>query len=270
METAVFRKIVEEIGQQRGPILRLIAWGEPLLHPRLVQMTRIARMAAPSTLLTLITNGYHMKPDTALALMQSGMDLVEVSIDAAFPGTYWQRRVSDHPNAFSTVESNVRAMIQQRDLLGLGTRVAVSFILYPRRDSEAEFDAFERRWQGVADAVVKRPAHTFKGALALSLPPPSERPPCRCLWARLNISPWGQMSVCYNDWENSHVLGDLRDPETTISEIWRGAVLTQWRRQQRRGDFRGCCAVCKDYNPLAWQHPYEELVGRVLRGSRDT
>ena len=70
------------------------------------------------------------------------------------------------------------------------------------------------------------------------------------------------MSVCYNDWENKYILGDLRDADTTIAGIWQGPTLTQLRVGQRKGIFAGLCAECRDYNPDAWNHPYEQVVGR--------
>jgi hypothetical protein len=70
------------------------------------------------------------------------------------------------------------------------------------------------------------------------------------------------VNVCYNDWENKYVLGDLRDPDTTIASIWQGTPLTQLRVDQCKGIFGGMCAECRDYNPDAWNRPYERVVSR--------
>jgi hypothetical protein len=174
-------------------------------------------------------------------------------------------RVSSDPNAFHAVESNVREMIRQRDEAGFRTRVAVSFIVWPNEESQAEFDVFQKKWQGIADEIVQRQLHTFKGTVQRTTPLPAPRRPCYGLWARCNINPWGQVSVCYNDWEREYILGDLRDPNTTIAEIWRGSALARLRAEQRRGIFQGICAKCQDYNPDAWEHPYEEIVARCAR-----
>ena len=104
MEEAIFRKIVDEMGSRPGSALRFIAWGEPLLHPKVVEFTYYAHQAASHNPLTLITNGYWLTPDCSRALMEAGLDLVEVSIDAATPETYQKVRVSRHLDAFSQVE----------------------------------------------------------------------------------------------------------------------------------------------------------------------
>lgn len=261
MATPVFRKIVDEMADHPGSILRLIAWGEPLCHPKLVEFIAYAAGKARGCPVTLITNGYNMPPERSRAMMEGGLDLIEVSIDAATPQTYQRMRFSRHGGAFESVERNVRDMARQRDELGLHTRLTVSFIEHPTPESRGECAVFQRRWCGVVDEVIRRPAHTFKGVVPLAeLPGP--RPPCYGLWARCNINPWGQINVCFNDWENRYVLGDLREPGSTIADVWRGPQLTQWRADQCRGRFHGICKTCRDYNPNAWDRPYEKVVER--------
>ncbi|RJQ69170.1 MAG: radical SAM protein [Desulfobacteraceae bacterium] len=262
MEMTVFSKIADELGQHPTSTLRFIAWGEPLLHPNVVEFTRYARKAASHNLLTLITNGYWLTPDLACALMEAGLNLVEVSIDAATLETYRQERTSIHHDAFSRVGQNVKDMVYQRNEKGFRTRIVVSFISYPTRESRAEYTLFEQYWSGIADEIVKRPVHTFKGSVPVIAPLPNPRPPCYCLWARCNINPWGQVNVCYNDWENKNILGDLRDSCTSIANLWQGSTLAQLRADQCRGIFQGICAECRDYNPDAWSHPYEQVVKR--------
>jgi pyruvate-formate lyase-activating enzyme len=270
MEVGVFRRIADEMGAYPETALRFIAWGEPLLHPQAVELVHYARQAACRNPLTLITNGYWLTPDRSLALMDSGLDLVEISLDAATPETYRQVRASRHADAFSRVERNVREMVNRRNKSGFRTRIVVSYIVHPSVESVTEYGLFVEKWAGVADEIIKRPVHTFKGSVPAIAPLPSPRSPCHGLWARCNITPWGQASVCYNDWENRYILGDLRDPDATIASIWQGPTLTQLRAEQCRGTFTGMCAECRDYNPEAWNHPYEQVVSRCHRAVRQS
>jgi pyruvate-formate lyase-activating enzyme len=262
METTVFRRIADELGRYPHALLRFIAWGEPLMHPHLVELVGYARRAAPRKRLTLITSGYLLTPKRSQDLMVARLDLVEVSIDAATPATYRRVRLSPDPDAFAVVEQNVREALRLRDALGSRMRIVVSYVVWPHEESEAEYGAFHAKWSGTADDVVKRPLHSFKGTVDPRGPLPIVRQPCYGLWARCHVNPWGQVGVCYNDWDNHYVLGDFRRPGTTIAGIWQGPELSRLRAEQCRGLFRGCCARCRDYNPDAWQHPYEEVVAR--------
>ncbi len=262
MSRDVFGKIAAELGRNPGASLRLIAWGEPLLHPDIVEFAAIARRNAPENVLSLITNGYHLTPALSLALMEAGLDLIDVSIDAASPATYRRVRIAPVPDAFERVTGNVRAMVAQRNGGGYRTRLAVSFIVWPDEASRAEYETFAAAWAGQVDEVIRRPLHTFKGTVQAGSELPAVRRPCRGLWSRCNINPWGQVNLCYNDWENRYVLGDLRDPCQTIAAVWQGPVLNRLREEQCRGAFGQPCASCRDYNPDAWEHPYDLVTAR--------
>lgn len=270
LDAAVFTRIVTEMGRYPWSALRLIAWGEPLLHPRLVDFVAEARRLAPRNPITFITNGHALGPARSMALMRAGLDLIEISIDAASPEHYRRVRPNRDPRAFERVEANVQAMLEQRQAYQLGTRIVVSFIRWPTPASAAELTRFRARWTGRADEVVERPLHSFMGTVPLAAPPPMPRRPCYALWARFAINPWGEASVCYNDWTRRDLLGDLHDPAVTIAGLWRGPVLEQRRREQCGGCFSGVCAGCRDFNPGAWERPYEEVIGRCqsVPGSR--
>ncbi|MEJ2405625.1 MAG: radical SAM/SPASM domain-containing protein [Candidatus Thiodiazotropha sp.] len=273
LDAEVFERIVSEMGQYPWSVLRLIGWGEPLRHPHLLDFVALAHQVAPRNPITLITNGYDLSSENSLALMESGLDLVEISIDAASAGYYEHVRPSHDPNAFSRVETNVEAMISQRNAHGFSTRVAVSFILWPNQESKVELNQFRHRWANLADEVIVRPLHSFIGTVTsvASYNTSTNRPPCYALWGRFAINPWGEASVCYNDWSRHDLLGDLHDPQVTIADIWRGPILEQLRRQQCAGRFTGICEKCQDHNPGSWEHPYEKVVSRcqVFAKSRD-
>ena len=265
MDFEVFRKIADEMGRHPESVLRLIAWGEPLLHPRLDEFVSYMRKAGPHNKVTLITNGSLLTPARSLALMKAGLDLVEVSIDAAHEATYRARRRTSLAEAFRTVVSNVQSMAALRREHKIETRIVVSFIVAPNQDSEQEFVEFREVWSRTVDDVVKRPQHTFKGTLSQHRPLPARRTPCQGLWTRCDITPWGEVSVCYNDWERANILGDLNDDDVSIESVWRGQVLRQMQVAQTEGRFCGICEHCKDYNPDADVAPYEMVIDRVFR-----
>jgi pyruvate-formate lyase-activating enzyme len=262
MDMALLYKIADELAQHPGSILRLSAWGEPCLYPELVD---IVAYASNRTKVVLITNGYALSSSLSLQLMKSGLCLAEISIDAAHADTYHRVRASVHPDAFDVVTCHARRMIEQRNLHGLQSRVVVSYVTWPNEESEREFADFHRTWSGVADDVVKRRLHSFSCAIDPSLIVlPPDRVPCFGLWGRCVVDPWGRIVICYNQWEESeeNVLADLRDPTVSISGTWRGPAMTRLRHEQTNGIFTGPCANCRDYNPFAWEHPFEEVISR--------
>jgi MoaA/NifB/PqqE/SkfB family radical SAM enzyme len=263
MELKVFRKILHEVSSCVHSAIRFIGWGEPLLHPNLIAMVRESKEIAPNIPLTLITNGYFLSENIAYDLMDAGLNLIEISIDAAYPESYAKRRCSKDKNAFNVVTSNVKKMLEYKNKFS--TKIVVSYIVYPTKSSEEEFDVFSHYWKNLVDEIIKRPAHSFKGILPDIRKPPTHRPPCKCLWSRCSINPFGEISACYNDWERTDILGDLNDSKTTIRKIWKSNLLNAYRNEQCQGKFKGICLNCHDYNSDAWKYPYDLVIERCRK-----
>jgi pyruvate-formate lyase-activating enzyme len=264
MKQKVFRKIIDEAAKHTEALIRLSAWGEPCLHSKIVEFTMYASKRVKTV---LITNGYVLNNRLSLELMKVGLYLVEISIDAANIDTYRRVRHSNDQNAFYTVIENTKDMIKQRNHHKLKTKIVVSYVTFPNEESEKEFISFKEMWGGLADDIVKRRLHSFCGAIdpsLIKLPP--NRLPCYGLWGRCNINPWGKIVICYNQWEeNENVLADLNNPDVSIASIWQGTEMKILRQNQLKGIFTGPCANCNDYNPYAWEHPFEEVVGRCTK-----
>jgi MoaA/NifB/PqqE/SkfB family radical SAM enzyme len=264
MKQRVFERIVNEIASYPESLLRICAWGEPCLHDKLIEFVDYAHRKKVRTV--LLTNGYLLNSTLSESLMQAGLTMAEISIDAATEETFRKIRPSKDANAFRTVVENVEKMIALRNDEKYSTKIVVSFVVWPRADSENEFENFNLFWQNRADVAVKRRLTSFCGAIDPELIKiPEDRKPCYGLWARLNINPWGKVQLCYNLWERDKwILGDLNRSGISIASIWNSKEFKLLREQQIDGVFTGPCADCKDYNPYAWDHPFEEVFQKAM------
>ena len=265
MEFRIYKKIVDELSGEKNAILRLCAWGEPLFHPEIVQFLSYATEKNVKTL--LLTNGYLLTPELAISLMEAGLKFVEVSIDAARISTYKKVRRCKDASAFDKVNNNVLRMVEMRNFYDFQTKIVVSYVTWPTDDSEQEFKEFHNKWVNVTDDVVKRRLHSFHCAIDPELVVvPEDRLPCYGLWGRAIVNPYGDCVLCYNQWEKDQlVLGDLNDKDTTIKGIWNGEEINRLRKNQINNIYEGPCANCKDYNPYAWDHPFEEVLERISK-----
>jgi MoaA/NifB/PqqE/SkfB family radical SAM enzyme len=111
---------------------------------------------------TLTTNGTIMNEKRARRLLDSGVHMIDISIDAHTPETYAKVRVNGDLNVTRTNVLNLLTWIRQADL---STKVVVSFIEQPQNSHEV--GAFEAFWkeQGV-DLVVVRRLHSAAGSVA--------------------------------------------------------------------------------------------------------
>ncbi len=69
-------------------------YGEPLSHPRIMDMIRLAHSRGAKT--SLITNGTLLSPQLNQEIAAAGLDFLWVSLDGAHSGSYQDVRLGDH------------------------------------------------------------------------------------------------------------------------------------------------------------------------------
>lgn len=89
----VFRRLCEDLRAMGTRTLQFVGAGEPLLHPQLFAMIRIAKDNRLAVL--MYTNGTLLQEDRVRALIDSGLDVLRVSLAASSHAEY----VKKHPHA---------------------------------------------------------------------------------------------------------------------------------------------------------------------------
>lgn len=110
----LFERVIQEAGQARVFQIAL-GGGEPLLHPQLVDMVRLAR--AHNLVPNLTTNGNRLTRDLAVALKEAGLGQVQISLNGRDEAT----NVCTRPNFASAM----RALETCRDI---GIRFGLNFL----------------------------------------------------------------------------------------------------------------------------------------------
>lgn len=95
MDFDLFKKIMAEVHAMPGPPgIFFGGFGEPLSHPRIVEMAALAKGAG--SYVELISNGIELDEAMAGRLAAAGLDRLWVSIDGASPDSYADVRLGDH------------------------------------------------------------------------------------------------------------------------------------------------------------------------------
>jgi pyruvate-formate lyase-activating enzyme len=269
----IFEKLigeVEEVGSR--VLLRFTGDGEPTVHPRLFDMLERAK-ELPLAAVNLTTNGVLLTHKRIDRLLDRGIDLIDVSIDALTAPVYDQvRRGGSYPRLMS----NLFYLLDRRAEIGARTKVMVSFVSQKENDSETE--AFRAYWTPLVDYVMIRQLHSAVGAISLektdeaaarSGAPKIERFPCAHLWKRLTVDFAGEIKFCAHEWMGNRdvVLGNARD--STLREVWAGPALASIRARHVSGDHRPgfICTTCTDWASSKWDFGYERLVDHVVFGT---
>jgi MoaA/NifB/PqqE/SkfB family radical SAM enzyme len=203
---------------------------------------------------TLTTNGKIMNERRTQRLIESGIHLIDISIDALNPETYAKIRVKGN---LDVTRMNVQRLISWVKESKAKTKVVVSFVEQPENMAEAA--GFEMFWkdQG-ADYVIIRRLHSCSGAVEnlaaqrRSALVPIQRRPCLYPWERIAINARGDLAFCPSDWVHGSFVADYR--KTSIHAEWQGDFYRRLRQAHLTNSYRdhSFCGQCPDWASTRW------------------
>lgn len=256
LDVALHKKLIDEVARDGKGIckyLRYTGQGETLLHPNFVEMIQYAAKHS-GVPINITTNGMLLTEKKAKALLEAGVDVFDISIDAYTPETYAVIRKKGDLNI---TRANVLKLIELIKKGGYKTRVVVSFIEQPLNKDETS--DFERFWKEVgAHFVVIRRLHSCAGAKDAIAEKMWQnminRKPCLYPWERLVLSASGYFGFCPADWKYKAKIADFRN--FSIREIWKGEFMEKLREAHLNNDFskHTFCGQCPDWAAMRWPH----------------
>ncbi len=261
MKWELYERIVTEVARHKGTIFRILCDGEPLKHPLFLDMIKFTKKKGISPM-NFITNGMLLDEKMAVGILEAGVEVVEISLDAFAKSTYESIRKGA---SYEQVISNVFRFIGLRNKMKANTKIMVSIIDQP--EVTAEMDIFVKYWGAIVDRVITR-VYTAIGGLVdgskMKIDNKGERWPCPQLWRRIFINVDGFAEFCVEDWRNETIIGDVN--MDSIKDIWHSLEYDKIRQLHLSGKFGqiAYCKKCKDWKAREWQHDYFYALNRVL------
>jgi len=226
-------RLAAQLATYDDRLLVLGGHGDPLLHPEFPEICGRIRAAGVCGL-AVVTTLVEL-PDTTLeALIEHGVDLVEVQLDANSAATY---RTVYKADAFGRVIENIeRLQAARRSRQSPQPVVACS--LTRCAATLAELEAFFEQWIKATGWAVIRGYNDYGGLLpadpVLNMRPPL-RSPCRRLDNRMMLLADGRSVLCSQDVNGETAFGSWISE--TIAGLWRGAALQAARESHSRLKF---------------------------------
>ncbi len=261
MGMRIFEKVVREtVSFSSKTVLRFLGKGESLLHPNIIEMVMHAKSNLVSPV-ALITNGILLNKKMSASLLETGIDVLDISIDAFSSNVYG--KVRSNPELFSMLVDNVNNLMTMRDSGGFQTRIFVSFLMQPENFEER--NAFETYWSERVDKILYRKYHTYGGKIYQKPTPLKKRFPCAALWNRINVNERGLVTRCFVDWDDQFIIGDLNVSGSTLLNVWKGKAFEDVREAHRAGTCTGLCEKCEGWQTAHWNISYEKAIELSLK-----
>ncbi|TAM37195.1 radical SAM protein [bacterium] len=244
MDWKLYTRIIDEASKYKKLLmLNFHKDGESFLHPRFLEMVRYAKKKNVAKTIHINTNALSWTDKLMDEIIDSGIDDITVSIDAARATTFKKHK---GVNCLSKVERNVRLLLEKRDKRGLHKpfiRVKIMEFAEVSKDEIAEFFA---RWEGIADFVQVTGIHSWGGAIKnvkVTDENSQSRYPCVIMWYALVINWNGEATVCSVDWNTEIKVGDAK--KNTLHEIWNSKAIKDVRRYQIEKEYDNH-KICRD------------------------
>lgn len=251
MNMDTFSQVIDRISET-AEVVKLHWVGEPLLHPRLLEMIRYARRNI-SGLLFFSTNATLLRGTLAEAIRVSGLDKIVLSLDGMSAASYEAVRKK---GSFEEVFTNIETFVTSVDERG-GPLCEIQMIVTDF--NKHEIDAFKRKWASFKNTAVNV---TWLTDWAGNIPDrhlisearnpghASPRQACSDLWFKMQIAWNGDVNLCCLDARRTVLIGNLCD--ASLSSLWQSGTILGLRRQHLQNRFPGICASCTD-----WAQPQE-------------
>jgi radical SAM protein with 4Fe4S-binding SPASM domain len=239
MDWELFKKIIDEGAKYKLPSIKLNYRGEPLLHPKVVEMVRYAKGKGILEV-QFNTNGFLLDEKMAEKLIDAGLDRIIFSFDAARRDTYNKiRKGSD----YDKVVANIKGLVEIRNKKGLKKPlIRVQMVKMP--ENKEEIEEFIKMW---APIVNRMAVSTHRDPLGKK--EKIEHFACPQIWQRLMICWDGEVRMCCGDWYGEYVLGNAKNEK--LHDIWQNEKLAAVRKLHSEGNFDQLpvCAKCEVNSP---------------------
>jgi radical SAM protein with 4Fe4S-binding SPASM domain len=263
MDDALYSKIVDEcVAESDLHGFVPMSKNEPLLDIKMEQRVMEFKLKAqPHQMVELVTNGSPLTPKRAQRLMDAGVDLITISVNAASEATYNKVMVG---LSWKQVMGNLEAL-SKTEL----SRVNVYLRFVSEQGNRGDLERFRKRWKHfnlftfnvnnragtVRDYEIKTITYGDFVERIKRIVGSRIYPVCPYVFSMVHVLENGDVPMCANDWANRDILGNVGTQ--TIREIYNSPRMNEVRELMAQGRFEEIepCRECSFYQE--WMKPLE-------------
>ncbi|PIT88146.1 MAG: radical SAM domain-containing protein [Candidatus Magasanikbacteria bacterium CG10_big_fil_rev_8_21_14_0_10_36_32] len=250
MDYELFKKIIDDIKTFNSKLKKLYLYkdGEPLLNPKLIDMIQYAKDMDVAEDIRLTTNGTLLTPEMNRKLVQAGLNLIQISINAVSDEGY--NKICNRKVSYKKLVENITDLYNNRGCC----QMHIKFLDCNRSVEERE--KFVKDFQKISTSINIETLHGWSASDAkdftLNIEPdttpdgvafiPKEVCPFPFFSLAINFN--GTVSICCVDWSHGTVVGDLR--KQSLREIWEGKALYDFRvmHLKKQRHYNRACKDC--------------------------
>jgi len=256
IDPAIVARVVRSICRSDDALLVLGGFGDPLRHPSFADILRTIRdesdIGHSVYGLAVRTTGVDLTPDIIRTMIECGVDVLDIILDAWSGDLYSQLQHPGDPAKapLDPILAAINQVAEVRAEFG-----SVHPIVVPEftksRDNVHELDEFHDGWIRRIGTVMIGATSTFAGQFedrrVIDMAP-AARSACKRLSSRCVVLADGRVTPCDQDINGRLSMGRL--PDQTLDELWLGTSYAELRRVHRNGrpDGLSLCGKCSEWH----------------------
>lgn len=254
MPLSLFEKIIDDCKRFPGPLDRMDFGkdGEPMLNKQLPEMIRYAKQSGAIKSVNLCTNGSLLTPRRIDALLDAGVDMIKISVEALDEEGY--HRIARVKFSYPELLENLTYLHKHRGnckvhakIIDFGLSDADKRKFFLDFDEISDYITIDKA-TGWSLTAVKDFTLGSKPNGYLDLPRFEIKNVCPMPFFSLSINFNGQVSICCIDWAMLTTVGDLA--KESLYDLWHGDRLYEFRKMHLSGNRKKnpACADCSAIN----------------------
>jgi radical SAM protein with 4Fe4S-binding SPASM domain len=238
MDFNLFKKIIDEGAEKGLCSCKLQYRGEPLLHPKIVEMVKYAKDKGILEVM-FNTNATLLTEEMSRKLINAGIDKIICSIDGYTKEVYEKIR---RGAKFESILNNIKTIQGlKKEMNSEKPIVRVQMVDTP--ENHHQIDEYKKFWSKIVEVVAiedLQDYHNRTGKEYLV----SRDFECQQLWQRIMVMWNGDITLCCGDLYGKLVLGNAN--KDSISKIWTSEKLNNFRKLHLNGESHKMkvCAEC--------------------------
>jgi len=239
MSEKTFKKVIDECAEHNTPV-RFIRWGEPFLHPKIINFCKYVK--SKGLLLHITNNGLAIKEKHMKDLIKLEVDSLIFSMQGATKEEYERMRDIRYFDRYAELETNIRNMMKLR---GKKKKPFIQITSTMLDDTEQEIEDFKKYWSKVVDSVNVGKTILFWNPVRMTKVLQKKYRPCTEVHQKLSIDWDGKVTCCCGDYDNFLTVGDIN--KSKLVNIWKNEKINAIRTLLDNGMHRSLtkCSTCQ-------------------------
>jgi MoaA/NifB/PqqE/SkfB family radical SAM enzyme len=247
MEPITFSNLVRQVKECGISWVDLCGNGEPTLHPNFAQYVR--QLASATKFVSLTTNWHRIDEEIAYSVLQAPVNLIHISVDGGNKEDYESMRIGGN---FERLLQNLTLLNQLKKKTDSSTMIDIRLMLRPSQFKDEQ--RLQNFWRPYGDVVSNQYVlNVDKGRSgSYGMDTVLYKPGARCTlpFKILDVNWSGNVPLCtYSRRQTGNpdglAIGNIN--HTSLSEIWNGQIIKQYREghRHRKEELLPICQGCK-------------------------